>query len=244
MSSSTGDELCDACAKLDLYSLFTGPRHYVGRPELNPYGVAHVTTLLGVISNTKCPLCRLIKHDLHTHSAFDPAYYHKECDPAKIQCCLRALRADYLEDTSYQNPSTQEMMATKLQVRLVGSDTCSWRELSCMSRIPLGSGIRLLSPESVFPARPLLNGFCAMGLERGLSLLKQWIGTCETDHTDTCQFNPLDCMPPGMGLDSIRVIDVRDRSLRAFDPRLIKYATLSYVFGEAGDEHLKLLEAL
>ncbi|KAK7953663.1 hypothetical protein PG988_014357 [Apiospora saccharicola] len=51
-------------------------------------------------------------------------------------------------------------------------------------------------------------------------------------------------LPFTIDLEVIQVIDVRDRCLRVFDPKLIKYAPLSYVWGEAGDEHRKLFETL
>ncbi|KAK7967034.1 uncharacterized protein PG986_001311 [Apiospora aurea] len=135
-------------------------------------------------------------------------------------------------------------MATRLEVRLVGSDTCSEEELSIIKRYSRRSGIRLLSPESVVPSRPLLNGFRATNPERGLELLKQWMGTCENDHVDTCQFDSLIGLPLSLGLETIQVIDLRDRSLRAFDPKTIKYASHSYVWDEAGDAHRDLFSTL
>ncbi|KAK8046492.1 HET-domain-containing protein [Apiospora saccharicola] len=98
---------------------------------------ALAATLQGVMSNTACPLCRLIKHILHAHGD----NHDEEGDPAKIS----------------------------------------------------------ISP------------------------------------TD---------LPFTIDLEVIQVIDVRDRCLRVFDPKLIKYAPLSYVWGEAGDEHRKLFETL
>lgn len=139
---------------------------------------------------------------------------------------------------------TQEILATWLQVHLVGDEPCSKKELSSIKWSSWGAGIRLLSPSSVVPTRPLLNGFHATSLERGLSLVKQWITTCENSHADTCQFNSLTDLSFTIGLEAIQVIDVHDRTLRAFEPKLIKYASLSYVWGEAGEEHLKLFEAL
>ncbi|KAK8034722.1 heterokaryon incompatibility protein-domain-containing protein [Apiospora rasikravindrae] len=243
---STGDELCDACSKVDLYSLFTGPRYFPNSPD--PVSrddiTTHVATLRGVVSNKACPLCRLVKHDLYAPDDVDPAYYHGQCDPDKIRCCLLAFRADYSEDPTYRNQDTRELMATRLEVRLVGRDTCSERDLSSTNIFSRGAGIRLLSPEFVVPIRPLLNGYRATSSERSLELLKQWIGTCENGHVDTCQFDSLNDLPLSLGLETIQVIDLRDRSVRAFDPRTIKYALLSYVWDEAGHEHRELFSTL
>ncbi|KAK8066033.1 hypothetical protein PG997_012780 [Apiospora hydei] len=245
-SMSTGDELCDVCSKVDLYSLFTGPRYFPESPD--PVSrddiTTHVATLQGVKSNTACPLCRLVKHELYAHNGIDSKYYLEQCDPAKIQCCPRAFRADYAEEPRYQNLDTGELMATRLEVRLVGSDTCSEEELSIIKRYSWGSGLRLLSPDSVVPSRPLFNGFRVTNPERGLELLKQWVGTYENDHVDTCQLDSLNDLPLSLGLETIQVIDLRDRSLRAFDPKTIKYASLSYVWDEAGDEHRDLFSTL
>ncbi|KAK8136610.1 HET-domain-containing protein [Apiospora sp. TS-2023a] len=188
----------------------------------------YTATLLAVMSNTACPLCRLIRHILHVHGGIDSAYHYEEWDPAEIRCHLGAIRADYGEDISYQNLNTQEMLATWLQVRLVANDPRPDKRSSPIRWQSWRAGIRLLSPESVVPTRPLLNGFRATSLKRGLGLVKQWIGTCENDHIDTCQFNSPNDLPFTIGLDSIQVIDVRNRCLRSFDPKLIKYATLSY----------------
>jgi len=209
MSSFTGDELCDACARVDLYGLFTGPRHPSGRPDSLRANdeVAYIAALRGVISNTACSLCGLIKHDLYAYDGSDSSYYHGECDPAKVQCYLPAFRADFDEDTCYHSHDTAEMMATKLDVCLVGSDACSDQDLSYIDQYSRGSGLRLLSPDSVVPERPLLNGFRGTRSERGLDLLKQWIDTCKHYHVDTCQLDPLNALPPSIGLETIQVID-------------------------------------
>ncbi|KAK8031118.1 hypothetical protein PG990_000852 [Apiospora arundinis] len=158
--------------------------------------------------------------DLYAHDAVDSAWYHGECDSAKVRCYLWAIRADYEEDTEYLTHDTEDLMATRLEIRLNGNNACSKEELSSIKRISDGSGIRLLSPDSVVPARPLLNGFCATSFDKSLDLLKY------------------------IGLEAIQVIDVRDRSLEAFYPRLIKYVSLSYVWGDARDAHLNLFDEL
>ncbi|KAK8003103.1 peptidase M16 inactive domain-containing protein [Apiospora arundinis] len=110
--------------------------------------------------------------DLYAHDAVDSAWYHGECDPAKVRCYLWAIRADYEEDTEYLTHDTEDLMATRLEIRLNGNNACSKEELSSIKRISDGSGIRLLSPDSVVPARPLLNGFCATSFDKSLDLLK------------------------------------------------------------------------
>lgn len=54
MTESNDDELCQACAKIDLFSLFTGSRS-------DSIMLVEVGTLRDVLNNRKCPLCRLIR---------------------------------------------------------------------------------------------------------------------------------------------------------------------------------------
>ena len=56
------EELCSTCSKIDFFSLFTGPRHYSGRPEHEKPMFAILGTLAEVQAHASCSLCRLIKY--------------------------------------------------------------------------------------------------------------------------------------------------------------------------------------
>lgn len=236
---SGGDELCVACARVDLFSLFTGPRFH-HQFDFHSRVRVNLGTLQGVWTNVRCPLCRLMKHDLVAQGIFMTAVRN----PAAVQCSLMPFRADSHEDTRCNNDSTAAMVATRLQVGL--SPMPGDRERHCEGpnsglRYIRSYGIRLLSPGSVDPARPLLNGFRATTMQNNLALLSQWLGTCCDHHTGSCR-------SAKSGADStpalIRVIDVAQRKLVSRDPAAIVYATLSYVWGQNREDHTKLTDEL
>lgn len=241
---SDGDELCVACARVDLFSLFTGPRYYPGDGFEFQVRV-DLGTLQEVKTNVRCPLCRLIKHDLYGQDRSHPwAYSGDECDPTKVRCSLRPIRVDYYEDTRYQNAETKAMLATRLEVRLSGMPDCSKEESDLIKSHARGPGIQLLSPESVDPARPLLNGFRATTVHNSLALLSKWIKTCHEHHKESCQPEQTATSHFESRPDRIRVIDVRERKLADHDPTTITYATLSYVWGQDREEYAKLADQL
>ncbi|KAI1859240.1 uncharacterized protein JN550_012160 [Neoarthrinium moseri] len=92
------------------------------------------------------------------------------------------------------------------------------------------SGIQLLSPGSVYPVRPLRNGYQVTNLQTSLTLLAKWVKTCDEYHADTCQnFTVLKDVNTSVSI--IQVIDVSTRALVEVRLTDAKYATLSWVWG-------------
>jgi len=161
----------------------------------------------------------------------------EEVDSSKIRCSVIPIRGDYGDEMSYTNPKTMDMMATILEVRLTGLECCSAEEKNqithCYHR---GPGIQLLSPDSVVPARPLHNGFPATTIEKSLSLLSEWLQTCQQFHQYPCNnYKPKESLDTK--LDRIRLIDVEERRLVEQHPTCISYAALSYVWGQDQASH-------
>lgn len=249
MTKADTDELCPACSSIDLYSLFTGPRYFphdpVGRKGGN---FVHAATLREVLDNTRCPLCRLIKHDLYSElshdtsrSLWDGLSPEDEPDPSRVWCCLRPERADYYEETRYTAEETRDQVATLVMVGLAGADGSSPEERDRIRRHHRGGGLRLLSPDSVDPSRPLLNGYRAPTLAQSLALLSRWIKTCCGSHQATCGLSDLARQNKR---DRIRLIDVASRTLVTRDPEVCPYAALSYVWGQKTEEYLKFADEI
>lgn len=238
---SEGDELCEICIEKDLFSLFTGPRYSVGGFDQKcPHQMG---TLQQVKNNERCPLCRLIKHDVY--SDWTPQYGKNSdagCDLTKIWCILYPLRIDYTEDTKYVGDRTKEMLATRVEIRLKAAEDSSQKEESFAQRHLSGPGILLLSPESVDPARPLLNGFRAGSVQNGLLKLSEWMRTCHQHHKECnhLESNKGSALEPSQ----IRVIDVRERKLVDRDITTVTYAALSYVWGQGHRQYSKLASNL
>lgn len=247
MTKTDTDELCQACSNIDLYSLFTGPRYFPHDAIGNRGGIlTHVGTLREVLDNTRCPLCRLIKHDLYSELPQDASrnlWYdcEEQPDPSRVQCCLRPERADYHEETKYLAKETRDQVATLVVVRLLGIDGCSTEEDSCIRHHYRGNGLRLLSPHSVDPNRPLLNGYRAPSLTECLTLLSHWIKTCCHSHQDTCGLSEITQQNK---LERVRLIDVASRTLVNGDPEVCSYAALSYVWGQKTEEYLKFADEM
>jgi hypothetical protein len=158
-------------------------------------------------------------------------------DPSKIQLSVQAFRHDYYGEMSYVDEETQDKVSTILKVRLDPIERLSEKEKSLITHRSHGNGIQLLSPESVDPARPLMNGYKYASIDNNLELLGQWLGTCVTKHSieaeaENCR-RPLfhgDDARPDYG---IRVIDVHERTIVEKTPEEIEYAALSYVWDAA-----------
>lgn len=247
MAKTGTDELCQACSNIDLYSIFTGPRYFPHDAIGNKGGILiYVGTLRGVLDNIRCPLCRLIKHDLYSALPQDASrnlWYDSEVqpDPSRVRCCLRPERADYYEETKYMAKDTRDQVATLVMVELMGVDGCGAEEENRIRSHHQGNGLRLLSPHSVDPSRPLLNGYRATTLTQSLTLLFDWIKTCCHSHQDTC--GPSDRSQQNK-LDRVRLIDVASRTLVHADPEVCSYAALSYVWGQRTEEYLKFADEI
>lgn len=238
------DELCASCSKIDIFSLFTGPRYFPGGDyhESITFG-----TLAEINTNTHCPFCRLLHHNLYTDhfkrshvNVFgeESAYV----DPSKVQVNVRPIRAEYFEEMKYANKETLDKVATILHVRLVpikGSDL-SQKEKGLILHHRRGDGIQLLSPNSVDPARPLKNGYPYTNTTANLELLRGWIETCTGKHTSESgkcrQPEILSSHTHGHSERNIRVIDVQTRIIVPRQPGEIEYAALSYVWSQAHGE--------
>lgn len=238
------DELCTACSKIDIFSLFTGPRYFPG-------GDYHKSTSFGTLAeintNTHCPFCRLLHHDLCTNhfSHSDENVFGEESayvDPSKVRVTVRPIRADYFEEMRYANKETLDKVATILHLHLVpleGSDL-SKKEKGLIMNHKRGNGIQLLSPDSVDPARPLRNGYPYTNTAASLELLRGWMETCVGKHTLASG----KCRRPEISNShahahserNIRVIDVQNRAIIPRQPGEVEYAALSYVWSQAHNE--------
>ena len=145
------NELCRMCSTVDLYSLFSGPRNFPGDGFGNRRQVA-LGTLEEVKVNRRCPLCRLVNHAIYDSMPMYPwVFYGNEPELSKVQCNLSPVRADYHEEMRYHSEKTREMVATKVVVRLLGTEYCTQEESGSIPKHRIGAGIRLLSPDSIDP---------------------------------------------------------------------------------------------
>lgn len=246
MEQKEEDRLCGPCSKVDLYSLFTGPRHStdLSLVTTGPRIEADIGTLRDILEDSTCPLCRLIQHDLIGRHSTGPKLWRtgKYHDLSRVQCYLRPYRADSGQDTTYMNEQTREKVATVVQVCLRGVEGCGKEEADLIKTYVHGNcGIQLLSPESVDPLRPLLNGFQATTMARSLELLSGWVKACRESHDDTCRPS---LWPERPTLKSIRLIDVHSRALISEDPYSVDYVALSYVWGKHTEEYVKLADEI
>lgn len=239
------DELCPACERVDLYSLFTGPRHF---SDIEPVRViAKLGTLQEVKSNTQCLLCRLVKHELYGKDTTHPWAYAgmEECNPAKVRCSLRAFRSDYDSEVRYVDNTTKDLISTTVRILLEAEPGCSKEERDKIIQYPRrwGGHLKLLSPESVDPKRPLLNGYPTTTLDNGLKLLAKWLDGCIEHHGTTCQ-RPQFADYLGQSIPVIRAIEISTRRIVEVDPSISRYATLSWVWGANHAAHARLADKL
>lgn len=245
------DKLCKACELVNLYSLFTGPRNLYIRDEIVP--AVGLGTLKEIKANTHCPLCRLLRQILY--GANDNIHPWKnrrpnslqddeEYEPAKVRCTLRPVIATEFEDTIFRDEAIDELVATALLIVLEAMPNCVEAERRKISGFRRDGGhIKLLSPGSVDPSRPLLNGFPSTTLENSLSLLSKWLATCHEHHASTCHRRDVSQQMLAK-LSLIRTIDVSTRKLVKVNPSTTKYATLSWTWGQGKEAYLKLSDEL
>ncbi|KAH9210639.1 heterokaryon incompatibility protein-domain-containing protein [Leptodontidium sp. 2 PMI_412] len=241
--ASDKDSLCETCTKVDLFSLFTGPRYFPSSPH---HPSVDLTTLSALITNTNCPLCRLIHHILYTDpSSSIPVHPWPRrtdfVDPAKVQVSVQPFRADYHEEMRYADEKTRDKVATLLEVRLspLKGAVLTDVERDLVRHHRRGYGIQLLSLDSVDPARPLQNGYQYTDTETSLKLLRGWMDTCVEKHASDTGASV--CRPPSLSTSpseqhKIRFIDVNKRSIIRKRPEGIEYAALSYVWSQARSE--------
>ncbi|KAF7540697.1 hypothetical protein G7054_g1204 [Neopestalotiopsis clavispora] len=241
------DQLCQICAEVDLYRLFTGPRYFPHGPK-EPIPFQKLGTLKDIKCNANCPLCRLVKHVLYENADAPRRYLQDLHDQGiaedEVQCMIHPIRQDYMEEVKYENPRTRDLVATEMKLQLRGTQDCSPEKAPLILAAPFPEGFQLLSPDSVDPARPLANGFPVTTMERNLELLSQWLQTCQNTHKDTCEQGLFSTTSSPAGLNRIRVIDVQSRSISECNIAGLEYAALSYVWGMNKETRIKLVSDL
>ena len=235
-----GDTLCEYCAPIPLFSLFTGSRGYLDIEEKCEVS-AELGTFQHVCASSKCPLCRLVKHIIDRDGLRDELC--TICDASEIQCILCPFRMDYGDEMKFLNLKTKDMLATRLVVRFVGLPITSAEAQQDLRRYQAPIGIQLLSPGSIDPSRPLLNGFAATTTDQSLRLLSIWLEGCDAHHHETCQLS-FAAPQVGFSLQRIRAIDVHSRSLVEVDAEAARYAALSYVWGANSAAYARLATEL
>ncbi|KAK3318737.1 heterokaryon incompatibility protein-domain-containing protein [Apodospora peruviana] len=230
---SNDDQLCENCAPVPLYSLFTGPRQ--GDDNDSPPAIAKLGTLQDSWTNADCPLCRLVKQIIQNDDIFNKL--GAICDPADILCELVAQRVDCIDEMQFADPKTCNKLATRLEIQFSGLDHTSDDVKQDVRRFRPGAGIQLLSPGSVDPARPLQNGYRASTMDESLRLLGNWLKGCEEHHRETCRFD--DDVRTQVSR-RIRAIDVRTRHLVEIDSGSTRYTTLSYVWGTDSEAYMQM----
>lgn len=233
------DELCAPCSNVDFFSLFTGPRYDEREERVS----IKLHTAAEIIANTRCPSCRLLRHELYQGSGGYPWKVDgKDVSPSKVQCIIQPFRSDYEEAMKYYNKKTKQLLATHLIIRWLPLEGLSEQEKHVLSySFSPGSGIKLLSPDDVDPNRPLLNGYQATTVEKSLDLLQQWMDTCISSHIHQSS-RPIRRTEP---LEhDLRLIDVKERVFVDMAPGSIDYAALSYVWGDSLIQYITIQEQL
>lgn len=246
---TASDELCGHCAAIPLYDLFTGPRLAMLQVDEQD-GVEHaaIGTLDQVWTNANCPLCRMVKHCLEGGEEMDANILEQVsdiCAPSDIEVRLWPERVDRADETVFQSHKTDELLATRLAVRLKGLPHIAQEARDKLIKYSYPSaGIQLLSPDSIDPTRPLRNGFLAPSADDSLGLLRTWIHECKEHHRHTT-CHPLKAMPGSSILPAhIRAIDIASRALVEIDPAVSQYATLSYVWGDSTASYADVVDSL
>ncbi|KAK0750533.1 heterokaryon incompatibility protein-domain-containing protein [Schizothecium vesticola] len=242
------DELCVHCAAVPLYDLFTGPR-LLGTGKGVQDGVEHaaIGTLDQVWTNVNCPLCRMVKHCVLGGGWAGANLFEDvsaRCKPSNIEVRLWPESVDRMDEMVFDSYETDEQLATRLVVRLVGLPHVALEVRDDVQKYYPSGGIQLLSPDSIDPTRPLRNGFLAPSMDDSLGLLRTWIDECKEHHrTTTC--HPIDIMPGSPILPAhIRAIDVSNHALVEIDPAVSPYATLSYVWGDSAASYTDMVDSL
>lgn len=236
------DELCISCCKVDFFSLFTGPRYSPG-DSVNDRVVISLGTLAEVYANFNCPFCRLLKHIVYEDSS-QPTQLKYASNHSFLRVKVSTFRTDFYEELNYINKKTRDMVATRLRVHTYAMEGYTgvvpegFLKCGATPAEPYNSGIQLLSPDYVDPARPLLNGYLATTMSNNLDLLKKWMNTCIESHTTTSEGIRGTCCrtysPDTNFKDEIKLIDVESRMILRRDPTMNDYAALSYVWGRWG----------
>lgn len=234
------DELCSACERVDLYSLFTGPRDFT---YVEPVTMAKIGTLQEIMSNKRCPLCRLVKHELDANDGdATRSWIFKATDvrdPAKARCILQPIRSDSSSEVRYLDDATQDLVSSALMIHVEEEGVVK----PLLNLNKHGGHIKLLSPDSVDPNRPLLNGYLTSTMENGLDLLGKWLDGCIKYHEVTCQ-RPQVTEHTSQSLSIIQAIEVSTRNIVTISTSASNYATLSWVWGAGHEAYLSVTDKL
>ncbi|KAI9688016.1 MAG: hypothetical protein M1820_010323 [Bogoriella megaspora] len=232
------DELCKDCSAIDLFSLFTAPRYFPNDDRGNAIQIP-IGTLEGINTNQKCPSCRLLKHIAYSDVKSHPWEYRgNEPELSKVRCNLRPVRANYHEEIKYLNKETRDMVATSIGIFFSGTVDCTQEESEYIKRHYRSPGFRLLSPDSVDPKRPLLNGYRATNIESSLNLLSKWLRTCQNKHRNNCYAQLALRRTITIVPQQIRVIDVSTRVIVEKNLDSAEFAALSYFWGRGREEYM------
>ena len=219
------DELCQNCSTFDLFSLFTGPRLFPTDPRGSCITRQDIGTLRKIKANARYPLCRLVKHALFG-SVHEPLHHpwdwmddeEKKPRDEDVMCYLSPYRSDYYEEGFYEDVKTRESISTTVSIRLDGRAECSEDQRRSIREIlDFSAGIQLLSPDSIDPQRPLMNGYPIANTKASLKLLSQWLHTCRIGHGDTCHDTDIpEAIDEDTMIGSIRVINVKTREIQEY----------------------------
>ena len=231
------DELCASCSNLDLWAIFTGTRF----PDIYQERIWSVGTLSSIQMNTHCSFCRLLRHAIYecTDNEFGGPFgnYSRDyIEPSKVECIIAAQRADYLESIVFDDPITQSKTASALRVSLRPLEGLTEYERELVTHHDEFASIKLLSPESVDPNRPLLNGFVASDPKTSLPLVRKWMNNWVEQHRGSCRRPYL--FPSKLHIP-FRAVDVSARRILQMDIDQCIFAALSYVWGSDQESYIK-----
>jgi hypothetical protein len=157
-----------------------------------------------------------------------------------VRCVLRPVRRDYGEEMQYEDSDVTNLIATKMEIRLHQTPGCSRDETKSIRMGSTGHGFQLLSPGSVDPARPLMNGFPVTTMERNLELLSQWFHTCRDSHKEIFRAPSLPTTASLGGISTIHAIDVQSRTISELNLANTEYAALRYVWERSKEARANL----
>jgi hypothetical protein len=222
-SPVNSDGLCISCAKVDLATLFSGPRY----PERHFEKLrVFLSNLYHLLNNDTCSLCRLVKFAI-TETDYRSAMAGLQEED--IDVFLEPWRADVADGPILVEEAAQTRTATSLAFHLQSTKGPN-HDLEHFHP----NDIKLLYPDSFIKGRPLFNGRPASTIKADLSLAKKWISSCERHHS-------LCLNPSSRASDSYRktfqLIAVESRSVIKADPIHSRYAALSYVWGYTPNDY-------